>query len=352
MSAADSLPQYTVHDGDVERDREAVLSIWRGNLGQEDRMAAKYAWFYLGCPYGPPLLQLLQHTPSTTWVGVCSMGRRRMLWEGREIRTGVLVDLAVLPKHRSLGPALMLQQGVIDSVRDTYDMVLGFPNPKAAAVFRRIRYSKFRDIVRYAKILRHGDYLRRRLPDWIALPLGALADAGSRVAGVLRSARGPRLHAQWSERADPRMDELWARSEHGNGLVAIRDAQFVRWRFDESPLGRTRHLLLSEQPGGPLSAWFTAETIGGVLQVKDFWSIDAAAGVSTRYINALLRAARMEGHSAVSVEMATTTARLASWASRGFLERNRRPVFGYWSQPPNQVDSNLELHLTAADEDE
>ena len=55
---------------------------------------------------------------------------------------------------------------------------------------------------------------------------------------------------------------------------------------------------------------------------------------------------------AVSVEMATSEGRLASWASRGFVERNSRPVFGYWSAPPNAVDQHIDVHLTPVDEDE
>ena len=51
---------YTVHAADLARDRELILGLWRGNLGQNARMAAKYDWFYHQCPYGAPLT-LLKH---------------------------------------------------------------------------------------------------------------------------------------------------------------------------------------------------------------------------------------------------------------------------------------------------
>src|SRR5688500_18512216 len=123
------------------RDRDTVQSIWRGTLGQQDRMAAKYDWFYLACPHGPPLLQLLRHIDGD-WVGTACAGRRRMRWQGRDISAGVLVDLAVVPEHRSLGPALILQQGLIEAGARDLDLLYGFPNPKAAAVFKRIGYNK------------------------------------------------------------------------------------------------------------------------------------------------------------------------------------------------------------------
>ena len=33
-------PAYTVHAADLARDREVILGLWRGNLGQDARMAA------------------------------------------------------------------------------------------------------------------------------------------------------------------------------------------------------------------------------------------------------------------------------------------------------------------------
>ena len=118
-------PQYVTRDGDALRDRDTVLSIWHGNLGQEDRIAAKYEWFYLGCPYGSPVLQLLHYTPDGADIGTACAGRRRMLWRGEQISAGVLVDLAVLPAHRSLGPALILQQALIQSGLRQLDLLYG-----------------------------------------------------------------------------------------------------------------------------------------------------------------------------------------------------------------------------------
>jgi hypothetical protein len=347
-------PPYLAQPGDPARDRDTVIGLWRGNLGEHERMVAKYDWFYLQCPYGQPLLQLLYHQPSGGWVGTCSMGRRRMLWRGREIRAGLLVDLAVLPRHRSLGPALMMQMGLIETARTQLDLTLGFPNPKAASVFRRIRYEHFADMVRRVRVLRYGHYLRRRTAGWLARPAGAVLDLATRLRDGWRARGGRRLHVVWSDQADPRMDTLWAESTHGDGLVAVRDAEFVRWRFDRSPLESTRHLLLSDPKDGRLCAWFTtAATAEGMLQVRDFWSLDAGRGIDPNHVDHLLRAAREAGYVAVSVAMATSSApRLAAWLSRGFVERDRRPVYGYWSAPPNQPPKDIDLHLTCADEDE
>jgi hypothetical protein len=341
-------PQYVVHAGNALRERDTVQAIWRGNLGQQDRMAVKYDWFYLSCPHGPPLLQLLRHA-SGDWVGTACAGRRRMRWQGRDITAGVLVDLAVVPEHRSLGPALILQQGLIEAGARQLDLLYGFPNPKAAAVFKRIGYNKLTEIVRYARVLRHGRYLRERMPAWLALPLGVAAD----VAVALRDGwwrfGATAVRSEWRDLADPRMDSLWADSAPEQGLVAVRDHRHLKWRFDQSPLERTRYLLITASNDNRLLAWFATQDDGVTLHVRDFWSRNGAAG-DQAYVLALLAAARTAGYAAVSVEMAGTASVTTSWTACGFVARSRRPVFGRWSGAEQHEDA--EIFLTSADEDE
>jgi hypothetical protein len=351
MTAAAPAPLYVTRDGDAARDRDIVLSIWRGNLGQASRIEGKYDWFYLSGPAGAPLLQLLQHAPDEAWIGACSAGRRRMLWHGRELRAGVLVDMAVVPEHRSLGPALILQQSLLAASRRELDLIYGFPNPKSAAVFKRIGYRKFTDIVRHARVLRHAGYLARRLPAPLARVAGPLLDLAQRARDALRSIGAPRLRASWSERVDARVDTLWASAPHGEGLVAVRDAAHLRWRFDQAPLDPTRYLLLGDAHGA-LRAWFATQAIDGTLHVRDYWSDDAHAGLGVNYVDALVGAARGRGCSAVSVEIAGPAARSAGWVARGFVARSQRPVFGCWSAATADNTGEFDLFLTSADEDE
>lgn len=352
MNSPAPPPQYVTREGDALRDRDTVLSIWQGNLGQQDRIASKYEWFYLGCPYGPPVLQLLHYVPDAADIGTACAGRRRMLWRGREIRAGVLVDLTVLPAHRSLGPALILQQGLIHAGGQQLDLLYGFPNPKAAAVFKRIGYEKFTDIVRHAHVLRHAGYLRGRLPGWLAVPLGALADVAFAASDGLKRAFGPRLHHSWADRANAAMDGLWQRSEKGEGLLAIRDSAHCKWRFDDSPLGRTRYLMVTAPGGEGLQAWFATQVEGNTLHVRDFWSVAGRGRMDAAHVLALLSAARAAGHVSVSMEIAGDASRLEGWRRCGFVERGRRPVFGRWSQDGKPDRQTMDLFLTSADEDE
>ncbi|WP_119718322.1 GNAT family N-acetyltransferase [Cognatilysobacter tabacisoli] len=352
MNAAAPPPTYSIHEGNALLDRSSVLAIWDGSLGQAERMRAKYDWFYLHAPGGPPLMQLLRHEPDESWVGTCAAGRRRMLWRGREIQAGVLVDLAVSAAHRSLGPALMLQQRLIAAARSELDVLYGFPNPKAAPVFKRIGYRPFGDLVRFARVLRHRRYLELRLPPWLAAPAGALLDAAFALRDGVRRWTGPALRSRWSAEADPRMDTLWNASAPEDALTAVRDARHVRWRFDHAPIATTRHLLVTDRDDRHLLAWFATQVEGDALLVRDFWSEDASAAVGMHYVDALLQAARKAGHASVSVEIAARESRLATWRARGFVLRSRRTVFGMQRDEADHPIAHDDLYLTAADEDE
>lgn len=350
MAEAAPAPVYAIEPGEVGRDRERVLAIWRGNLGRDTRMQAKYDWFYASCPYGEPLLCLLRHLPGDGLVGAAAAGPRRMLWQGAEISAGVLVDLAVTTEHRSLGPALMLQSALAEAGCRRYGLLYGFPNPKAAAAFKRVGYARLGEIVRHARVLRHARYVARRLPRVLAPIAGLVLDARAWLRDAWRTRGATPFDASWTDRADPRFDDLWARSDHGDALVAVRDAAFAGWRFDASPLANTRYLLLSDPANQDLRAWFACQAEDGVLHVRDFWSDDATNGIGVAFVDALLHAARRGGHVAVSVEYAGAEAKLAGWQAAGFTERSRRPVFG--RRAGDSGTKGIDLHLTSADEDE
>ena len=355
MNIAESqpMPAYIAYAGNAARDRESTLSIWQDALGHESRRhAAKFDWFYLGCPWGTPLLVLLNHTSSSACVGTTGAGPRRMLWQGREIRAGVLADMAVAIRHRSLGPALMLQAGLMAAAADRFDLLYGFPNSKSIGVAKRAGYPVIGELRRFSCVLRHGSYFARFMPRMLARPLGRIVDALRDMQRTLRARRYPRPIASWCACADPRMDELWLISEHGSGLIAVRDTALLRWRFDELPSIKTRYLCLSEPGDGPMLAWFACQVDGTILHVRDFWSRDAARGVSRSQIEALIHAVRCAGHGAVSVEYAAPASKLAGWLAAGFVERERRPIIARWLQAATDGHALTDFHLTAADEDE
>lgn len=352
MNASPATPQYIVSDGDPLRDRDTVLSIWWGNLGQTDRIAAKYDWCYLDSPFPAPVIKLLRHVPGNAWVGSCCAGKRRMIRGEQPVIAGVMADLAVVPEHRTLGPAMMLQQAIVAQASEQLDLLYGFPNTHAVAVFKRSGYARLTDLVRLVHVLRSAQYLRRHLPGWLAAPLGAILDTGLRMQEASRGLFGPRLRTEWSSRADERMDTLWRDSPHGNVVLTVRNTEYLRWRFDRSPMVTTRYLALTHPRTHALHAWFATQIEDGTLHVRDYWTDHGVESMPKAYVDALLRAARKAGASAVSVQIAEREGWLSGWGEREFRERGRRPVYGFKGNALASEDGMPVLHLSSADEDE
>jgi hypothetical protein len=341
---------YAIETGQVVRDRDTILAIWQGNLGESARMRTKFDWFYAACPFGEPSLSLLRHVPDDRHVGVAAAGPRRLSDAGLERSAGVLVDLAVDAEHRSLGPAMMLQMALAERAGARFDLLYGFPNPKAAPVFKRVGYSRLGDIVRHARVLRHRKYLARSMPGPLAAVAGAFLDAAVRAGGAWRSRRDPRWRVEWSGAADTRFDALWSRSDVSGCVLAVRDLRFAQWRFDRCPLEKTRYLLLIDPRDDSLAAWFACQERESALHVRDFWSARAAEGIDRAHVDALLREARKDGHTSVSMEVAGRGHLVSGWLAAGFQPRGQRPVYGKWTA--ERAAGAPDLYLTSADEDE
>jgi hypothetical protein len=348
---APPAPVYTTHVADVARDREAVLAIWRGNLGRLERLESKYDWFYRGCPWGAPLVVLLRHEPSGRWVGVASAGERRMHVGDRGIRAGVLVDMAVDQEHRSLGPALILQRGLLAAAAARFEVVYGFPNPKAAPVFGRVGYARLGDSIRHVRVLRFRGYLARRIPAWLAPAVGVLLDIALRlrVRWSGGSVRG--CQAAWSSRFESPLDTLCTRGGPVKGPASLRDGALLRWRFDEEPASAFRYLAVSERGGAPF-AYFACEPEDPVLHVRDYWLSSWEPARVAAAVVALCREARKAGYASVSAEMLGPDRLFEGWRAAGFVERGRRPVMGKVLDERLAGDDGLEWMLTPVDEDE
>lgn len=346
---------YRIRDGEAVGDaRSAAIQAWRGSLGDDDALlAARYDALVLDSPHGRPLLRFVEHVDDGV-VGFLAVAPRPMCAGGRRLRAGVLSHLAIHPAHRSLGPALMLIGAAVEAAGEHFDFVYGIPNAHqgASAALRRAGMRPWADMARAVRVVRHGHYLSRRLPRLLAPVAGTVLDAADAVVRAWQGLRGPRLRARWVERFEPAMQAAWDGAGPHPAATAVRDAAMLRWRFDAGVGLRMRYLLLEDR-AGRVRAWFACAVEPQwpqLLDVHDFWSVDAREGMPQAALLRLLEQARRRGHAAVSLRAALDAAAAAPWCACGFRVRGAQQLVVRWFDP-GLAASPPPPHLTYIDQD-
>lgn len=347
--------RYEVVEGQLERDRDTVIGLWRGHIGWRDQLGRMYDVFYLNCPFGRPLLRLLRHRASGEIVGTVGAGPRPMLWQGRESLVACASHFVVLPGHRSLKPAMGLIRAVALASQEHFAFGYAMTNLQGGAVGKRAGYAVAGQLLRHVKPLRYRGYASRVLPGPLGRAGGTLLDGVLAAGRRLRiPARRSGLHVAWNDAVDPRMQALWEQSEHGEGLCTVRSTRMLEWRLLGLPAVRRRFLLVAPAPGAPLLAWFACETnvrAPGFMTVTDAWFAGGVRAADRRAIRELCRMGYAAGYDAIELRLTATRSVLDAWRAEGFVTRGQQPFFVHGMDASRDGDISIGLHITDIEQD-
>ncbi|HEU4537566.1 MAG TPA: GNAT family N-acetyltransferase, partial [Polyangiaceae bacterium] len=310
---------------DLGAHRDALSRLWADNMSDPAVAAIvpeRVRWLYERNPEGPPTTVLIDDGGPDGLVGCASVMPRRAWAGGREVRAGVLCDLAVARRHRVGGPALMLQRSLIEAIKtEGYAFLWGYPNRNSVPVFKRLGYKPVAEALSWVRPLRTGEFLRRFAPPPAANAGGALLDAALSLAerGAAAAFAAGREGAH-EDHFDARFDELWARARGHYEVTGARDAAFLRWRYEEFPSGR--HLVFGLSEGATLVGYVIYRVVsGGGVHVADLFCDEPE-----RHFDALLlhfvRAMRAAGHASVVIALIAGEAVGARLRRHGFVRRN------------------------------
>lgn len=238
-----------INPADLDAERELIIETLRRYL-TPDSNAKRYDWLYKENPHGPARVWIARDTGAQTIVGVAAAFPRWLLLRGSRARAWVFGDFCIADQFRTLGPAVQLQRTLLAAARDTTDLAgwYDFPSQPMAAVYKRLGGVSQGDLVRMAKPLR-GDRAVSLLPGPSRLMQGILPLVNAGLAMGIRAASietslsiGPHAGVFESE-----FDEL-AREAGGAYDVCIeRSAEYLNWRFRNSPLGRYECLVARQR---------------------------------------------------------------------------------------------------------
>lgn len=332
-------PSYSVTMLEPEDARAELARLWTDNLPIEGGFERKFAFLYREAPERADGVFLLaaEQDGARRWVGTAGVNLRRVWARGRELRAGLLADLAVDREHRSVMPALALVRAVRTWALDELDLAYGFPNKHAEGVFTRVGYKPLGRMGRWARVLRHAGYVARvrelelpgmppRMKKLVVRAAGVpmLANLASRAVDTAKMMKvtGAALQASrqlkltWHDRADDRIDALWQTARGDYDAIGVRSARLLRWRF---PVGPNVQIALgSSRKDGAPRAYAVIERDGVAAHVRDLFGHREDLGA---LLDLLIPALYGRGAASVSMRYLGPRWLIDLLEGRGFVRR-------------------------------
>jgi GNAT superfamily N-acetyltransferase len=225
----------TIRLASLADEEEQLIEILDRNLpGRPNRKIQKRRH---ANPLGPGWSWVASPQGSDTIVAIASVFPRSFWVDGRKVVCGQVVEFAVEPPYRSLGPAVLLQRATFEPVNSgevafCYDCP---PHDRGMSTFVRLGMHSSSDVIRYALLLRSDEFLGKRLGGgaWTR-PLVATANAALQVRRSGRSVAGVEIcrHDRPFDEEFSYLDQITS----SLGIVrASRAAEELNWRYLEDP---------------------------------------------------------------------------------------------------------------------
>jgi hypothetical protein len=210
-------------------------------------------------------------------------------------------DLFVLQKHRTLGPALMLQKQALSEARTgSVDFVFGFPSMASEPIMKKAGCELLGRMTRLVKVLRSGPQLKNMgIPKYFAISLAPLLDFALRVISLETWHRQHwRFVCKEVQHPDERFDQLWKSRRDLWQMAGERTSTYLRWKYLQDPDEKSKILALYNQEETKLEGFIVYCLQNGFAEIRDF-VLPQEKDVIAAFMKSFSRLARSLG--AVSV---------------------------------------------------
>ena len=218
-----------------------ILKLWeRNHPDLAPILPKRFTWIYENNPYRTPKTWLLRYNRTGELVGAASLIPRRMYVDGEPAKGGIAADLVLDKKHRTLGPAIMLERAVVEECeKGEVDLIYGFSPPAASAPQLKAGFRSIGKLVRMVRPLRTKPIIEKQLGKIPAAIFSPFFDVGLKIFDFFRglTERTENLSVEFLSCFDERFDDLWGRILKRGRVIGERTASYLNWRYCESPYG-------------------------------------------------------------------------------------------------------------------
>jgi GNAT superfamily N-acetyltransferase len=206
--------------------REGFFELMHG-VGRSHIDDAEFDWWFDRNPVGRRLISL--GVDDGRVVGVAAMSFFRMLLRGEERAVAIPVHVATEAPYRRQGIFSELElANEREAAADGSPITITFPNAASYRIFvGRLGWVDLPGRRVWARPLRAAGVARY------------LARRPSPAGGLVPESRDPRTYGDVRveplERFPPEVDDVWRAAAPGYANHVVRDAQFLNWRYADTP---------------------------------------------------------------------------------------------------------------------
>lgn len=308
-------------------DREQLTHMLGEVFGYSDP-DRYFTWIYQQNPAGPAWAWVACERGTERIVGADAFFPWQVAWNERALPAAQMANAMVLPAYQRQGIFTALIKEGLQALKNLgIQFVYGFPNQRAVPGHRKagaVTLGRIVRVVRPVNLARLSNRLQRRggFAGWFAR-LGKYGSISLPHRHWLAS-KGLQCHP--IEQCDERLDELWVHRPTDLGIVAVRDQQYLHWKYGSRPF--REYTLWALEPIGTSNRLlgYAISTIDeGVLSIVDMLVIAEDEALYTRYlIRGLIDQARERGCGAVSFHALEGNRYMRAFYRSGFFPYSRR----------------------------
>ena len=286
-----------------------------------------FAWIYQQNPAGPAWAWVACECDTGRIIGANAFFPWQLTSNGRSVPAAQMGNSMVGPAYQRRGIfTALIEEGLQELPDLGVRFVYVFPNQRAEPGHRRAGAATVGRIVRLVRpvnLARLSDRFQK-VGGWI----GWLAGLGRHVSISLphrRRLASKELQCRATERCDERFDDLWERRPVDLGIAAVRDRQYLHWKYELRPFRKYTIWTLEPREAPERLLGYAVSTIDrGVLSVVDMLVAGEDEATHARHlIHGLIDQARQMRCGAVSFHALEGNRYLGAFYRSGFFPYSR-----------------------------
>jgi len=176
------MNKYSILKADIKKDKKVLLDLYlRNNMQNMDKTI--FNWRYERSGSNEPDIWIIKENTNQKIIGAGSLIPKTFFIRGRKINVASARDLVIDKKHRTILPAKILQETIINKYQDLgYKFIIGIPNEKAYPLFLKLGYKEIGEFKQFVKITNLTCVPQDKLPSILGMKfIQAILNFGSKL---------------------------------------------------------------------------------------------------------------------------------------------------------------------------